>query len=231
VFALCCGSLRCKPPGPPTSTLARRAAETCYLRAFASRVTSSKRRTTLPGQVGQFPGSDSHRLGVWLYGLHPRPSLITPIMWLSCARSQRSTIYRGRMHQDAASSDILDRAAQFYTDHLTAPVLGYLADRGFPEAFVRQRRIGYAPVSSSSRNLLVREIRSTTRSNGTRLLQEAIEAGLVVQDKTGAVRDFFASETTGYVLFPNSVHESILMSVENAGSDPGMVTPQSPLFG
>ena len=108
------------------------------------------------------------------------------------------------MHQDAASSDILDRAAQFYTDHLTAPVLGYLADRGFPEAFVRQRRIGYAPVSSSSRNLLVREIRSTTRSNGTRLLQEAIEAGLVVQDKTGTVRDFFASETTGYVLFPTA---------------------------
>jgi len=41
-----------------------------YIRAFASRVTSSKRRTTLPGQVGQFPGSDSHRLGVWVYGLH-----------------------------------------------------------------------------------------------------------------------------------------------------------------
>ena len=28
VFALCCGSLRCKPPGPPTSALAHRVAET-----------------------------------------------------------------------------------------------------------------------------------------------------------------------------------------------------------
>jgi hypothetical protein len=73
-------------------------------------------------------------------------------------------------------SDVLDRAAQFYAGRLTAPVLHYLVDRGFPETFVRQRRIGYAPVSSSSRDLLVREIRSTTRSNGTQLFQEAIEA-------------------------------------------------------
>ena len=125
--------------------------------------------------------------------ISPRPSLITPIMWLSCARSQRSTIYRGRMHQDAASSDILDRAAQFYTDRLTTPVLGYLAERGFPESFVRMRRIGYAPVSSS-RGLLVRQIRATARSNGTRLLREAVEAGLVFEDKAGPARDFFASE-------------------------------------
>ena len=58
-------------------------------------------------------------------------------------------------HQEPASSDILDRAAQFYGNRLTAPVLHYLAGRGFPEPFVRQRRIGYAPVSSS-RDLLVR---------------------------------------------------------------------------
>jgi len=101
--------------------------------------------------------------------------------------------------REAVSSDVLDRAAQFYADRLTAPVLRYLAGRGFPEAFVRQRRIGYAPVSSS-RDLLVREIRSTTRSNRTHLIQQAIEAGLVVQDKAGGVRDFFASET--HVLTP-----------------------------
>jgi hypothetical protein len=85
-----------------------------------------------------------------------------------------------------------------------------LADRGFPEAFVRQRRIGYAPVASSSRDLLVREIRAVASSNGTRLLTEAIEAGLVVKDKTGAVRDFFASETAGYILFPNVVHGRVV---------------------
>jgi DNA primase len=112
-------------------------------------------------------------------------------------------------HHEPASSDILDRAAQFYAGRLTAPVVRYLAERGFPEPFVRQRRIGYAPVSSL-RDLLVREIRSTTGSNGTQLLQEAIEAGLVVQDKAGAARDFFASETTGYILFPNTMHGRVV---------------------
>src|SRR6516165_3190722 len=48
------------------------------------------------------------------------------------------------------------------------------------------------------------------RSNGDQLLQEAIEAGLVVQDKMGRVRDFFASETTGYILFPNIVHGRVV---------------------
>jgi DNA primase len=103
------------------------------------------------------------------------------------------------------SSDVLDRAAQFYAGQLTAPVFRYLAQRGFPEAFVRQRRIGYAPVSST-RDMLVREIRGAVRSNGTQALREAIEAGLVVQDKAGGVRDFFASDTNGYILFPNVVH-------------------------
>jgi DNA primase len=103
------------------------------------------------------------------------------------------------------SSDVLDRAAQFYAGRLTVPVLRYLADRGFPEAFVRERRIGYAPVSSS-RDLLVRQIRGAARSDGNQVLRKAIEAGLVVQDKAGAVRDFFASETYGYIVFPNVVH-------------------------
>jgi len=104
---------------------------------------------------------------------------------------------------------VLDRVAQFYADRLTVPVLRYLAERGFPETFVRQRRIGYAPISSS-RDLLVREIRAMTKSNGIQLLQQAIEAGLVVRDKAGAVRDFFASETSGYILFPNMVHGRVV---------------------
>jgi hypothetical protein len=105
---------------------------------------------------------------------------------------------------------VLDRAAQFYAGRLTAPVLRYLAQRGFPEAFVHQRRIGYAPVSSSSRDLLVREIRSTIKSNGAQLLREAIGAGLLVEDKARDVRDFFASETHGYILFPNMVHGRVV---------------------
>jgi DNA primase len=112
-------------------------------------------------------------------------------------------------HQEPASSDILDRAAQLYADRLTAPVLRYLAERGFPETFVRQRRIGYAPVSST-RDLLVRQVREAAKSNGTQVLREAVEAGLVVQDRAGLVRDFFASETAGYILFPNLIHGRVV---------------------
>ena len=112
-------------------------------------------------------------------------------------------------HHEPPSSHVLDRAAQFYAGRLTAPVLRYLADRGFPEPFVRQRRIGYAPVSST-RDLLVRQIRSTAGSNGTQFFQEAIEAGLVVRDKVGHVRDFFATETHGYIVFPNVVHGHVV---------------------
>ena len=90
------------------------------------------------------------------------------------------------------------------------PVLRYLAERGFPEPFVRQYRIGYAPVASSSRDLLVRQIRAVAGANRTQLLPEAIEAGLVAQDKVGAMRDFFASETSGYIMFPNVVHGRVV---------------------
>ena len=48
-----------------------------------------------------------------------------------------------------------------------------------------------SPLGTGPSDLLVPEIRSTTRSKGTRLVPEAIEVGLVVQDKTGPVRDFF----------------------------------------
>jgi hypothetical protein len=44
VFALCCGPIRCKLPGPPTSAslLGRRS---LCIRAFVPQVASSKRRT------------------------------------------------------------------------------------------------------------------------------------------------------------------------------------------
>jgi hypothetical protein len=89
-----------------------------------------------------------------------------------------------------------------FPGRLIAVVFRYLAEHGFPEAFVLQRRTGSAPDSSSSRDLLVRQMQSTARSNGTQPLQDAIEARLVVQHKAGTVRDFFPSETWGYILFP-----------------------------
>jgi hypothetical protein len=112
-------------------------------------------------------------------------------------------------HHETASSDILDRAAQFIrTSHCSGarPLGRPRLSRSVRAPAPHRVRAG----SSSSRNLLVREIRSTTRSNGTRLLQEAIEAGLVVQDKPGGARDFFASETQGYILFPNVVHGRVV---------------------
>ena len=130
-------------------------------------------------------------------------------MWPPCGRSPQNTGCPWPERYEPVSSDVLDRAAQFYAGRLTAPVLHYLAERGFPEAFVRQRRIGYAPVSST-RDMLVREIRGAARSNETKVLREAIEAGLVVQDKAGGARDFFASETSGYILFPNVVHGRVV---------------------
>jgi hypothetical protein len=63
---------------------------------------------------------------------------------------------------------------------------------------------------SSSRDLLVRQIRGAARSNGTQVLRETIEAGLVVQDKAVTARDFFAGETSGYILFPNVVHGRVV---------------------
>jgi hypothetical protein len=121
----------------------------------------------------------------------------------------------------------MDCAAQFYAGRFTTPVFRYLAERGFPEPFVHQRRIGYAPVSSSSRDLLVRHIRGAAKSNGTRLLTEAIEAGLVVQDKVGVVRDFFASETSGYIMFPNVVHGRVVISRPACILSPLAVAPIS----
>ena len=70
-----------------------------------------------------------------------------------------------REHHEPAPSDILDCAVQFYAGRLTAPVLRYLARRGFPETFVRQRRIGYAPVSSTC-DFLVRQIRERPGRTG-----------------------------------------------------------------
>ena len=84
-----------------------------------------------------------------------------------------------------------------------------LAGRGFPEQFVRHRRIGYAPVSSS-RDLPVHQVRGPAKSNGTQVLREAVGAGLAVQDRAGGVRDFFASETCAYNLFPNVVHGHVV---------------------
>ena len=41
-----------------------------YIRASVLRVTSSRRRATLPEQIGQVSGSVSHRLGIWCCRLH-----------------------------------------------------------------------------------------------------------------------------------------------------------------
>jgi hypothetical protein len=59
-----------KPPGPPTSA-SPPGLRDLYVRATSGESPPSGRRTTLPGQAGQLPGPDSHRLGVSCCGQSP----------------------------------------------------------------------------------------------------------------------------------------------------------------
>lgn len=97
-------------------------------------------------------------------------------------------------------SDVIHRAARFYQRGLTKPVLEYLAGRGFPETFVKERQIGYVPVGTDATTT---RLADEARKAG--LIDEAVTAGLVLKYRNGRLRDFFWSDTRGYVIFPNLV--------------------------
>src|SRR5438309_1645363 len=78
------------------------------------------------------------------------------------------------------------------------PLTAYLGSRGFPEPFVRNWRIGYAPPKSPQflRNLF-KQHQVTP--------QAALASGVVVEVRSrdgNYVRDFFGNGG-GYVVFPN----------------------------
>jgi DNA primase len=97
------------------------------------------------------------------------------------------------------SAGVLTLAAKLYAEHLSPEARAYLGNRGFPEPFVQQWRIGYAPPNSPQflRNLF-------KQHNVTPGV--ALASGVVVEagSRNGrVVRDFFGSSGGGYVIFPN----------------------------
>ena len=97
-------------------------------------------------------------------------------------------------------NDVIHRAARFYRRGLTKPVLEYLAGRGFPEAFVKERQIGYVPIGTEGTTT-----RLADEARKVGLLDDAITAGLVLKYRNGRLRDFFWSDTRGFIIFPNLV--------------------------
>src|SRR5574337_238596 len=94
---------------------------------------------------------------------------------------------------------ILTLAAKLYEQQLRSDVLSYLGRRGFPEAFVRKWRIGYAPQKSPQ--LLRDFLRQHPVAPAA-----ALASGVLIE--VGArdgrlVRDFFGNSGGGYIVFPN----------------------------
>jgi DNA primase len=87
-------------------------------------------------------------------------------------------------------------AAEAYAGLLTPQAVQYLGGRGFPEAFVRARQIGWAPERPKA--FLAGQLKAKGLS-----LREAEAAGLVVRTANGqSVRDAFAAAGGGYLVFP-----------------------------
>jgi len=96
-------------------------------------------------------------------------------------------------------SGILTLAAKLYAEQVHSDVLAYLGRRGFPEAFVRKWRIGYAPQKSPQ---LLRDF----LKQHTVALEGALASGVLME--VGArdarlVYDFFGTSGGGYIVFPN----------------------------
>lgn len=87
---------------------------------------------------------------------------------------------------------LFELATTCYAGLLTPAAVQYLGERGFPEAFVRAARIGYAP--PGARAFLAAQLAAAGAS-----LREAAAAGLVVG---GGMRDAFAAAGGGYLVFP-----------------------------
>ena len=97
-------------------------------------------------------------------------------------------------------SDVIHRAARFYQRGLTKPVLEYLAGRGFPEAFVKDRQIGYVPVGTEATTT-----RLADEAKKAGILDDALTEKLVIEYRNGRLRDWFWSDARGYIIFPNLV--------------------------
>jgi DNA primase catalytic core len=93
------------------------------------------------------------------------------------------------------TSRLFAEAVGLYEAHLTPAVLDYLRGRGFPEDFIRAKRVGYAP--DKARTLLSRHLKRQGHS-----LRDAEAAGLVVRSSPSAVRDALSTGGGGYIVLP-----------------------------
>src|SRR3989441_2862476 len=120
------------------------------------------------------------------------------------------------------SGGVLTLAAKLYAEHLSSEALAYLRSRGFPEAFVRQWRIGYAPPKSPQflRNLL-KQHKVTPEA--------ALASGVVVEvnSRNGAyVRDFFGHAGGGYIIFPNPGRRGAVVDLQGRAFPDGGGKPK-----
>jgi len=89
----------------------------------------------------------------------------------------------------------LDAATQYYARELTGPPGTYLAQRGFPESFLKEHHVGYAAVHPGF---------GFTRFAEAQQLDHAAEAVGLIQKPTDTRprRDYFL----GRIIFPNREH-------------------------
>jgi len=101
---------------------------------------------------------------------------------------------RGRQKPQPDTA-LFDIAADLYATTLPPSALEYLRRRGFPEAFVRMKKVGYAP--EKPRGFLA----SHLKGRGVDL-REAEKAGLVVRTSAQTVRDALSTAGGGYIVLP-----------------------------
>ncbi len=127
-----------------------------------------------------------------------------------------------RLQTSEDRGGILTLAAKLYADQLRSEVLAYLGRRGFPEAFVRKWRVGYAPQNSP--HLLRDFLRQHTVAS-----EEALASGVVIElgARTGRfVCDFFGNSGGGYVVFPNPGRHGDIIDLQGRAFPNGSNKPK-----
>ncbi len=117
---------------------------------------------------------------------------------------------------------ILTLAAKLYAEQLHSDVMAYLGRRGFPEAFVRKWRIGYAPQKSPQ---LLRDF----LKQHTVALEAALASGVLMEGGARGARlvyDFFGTSGGGYIVFPNPGHHRGIIDLQGRAFPNGSNKPK-----
>ncbi|MDI6773142.1 MAG: CHC2 zinc finger domain-containing protein [bacterium] len=126
-------------------------------------------------------------------GIDEHPSFVDA---LRAAAERAGVFVPDRVAAPDPTGPLFAAAMEAYAGLLTPQAVQYLAGRGFPEAFVRAKQIGYAPERPKA------FLAGYLRANGLSL-QAAAACGLVVRTSSGqSARDAFATAGGGYLVFP-----------------------------